>query len=145
MEYGSIAFLNVCKTRINRFQIVQNDAIRAILKIPKYIRIQTLHDAASIPTISDRLVSLSQKHLASMEQSYPLLKTLYLKKGINQKNELSHISPLDILKPNICITMDFNGKIIAQWKSSHVQKGAAQVVEPAPREEAKMGAAPPPY
>jgi hypothetical protein len=114
MEYGSIAFLNVCKTRLNRFQIVQNDAIRAILKIPKYIRIQTLHDAASIPTISDRLVSLSQKHLASMELNYPLLKTLYLKKVINKKNELSYTSPLDILKPNICLTMDFNGKIIVQ-------------------------------
>lgn len=114
MESGSIAFLNVCKTRLNRLQIVQNDAIRACLKLPMFISIPNLHDAASIPQISDRLLTLSKKQLASMEQNYPLLKHLYLKKVINKKKELSHISPLDILKPDICLTMDITGKIIVQ-------------------------------
>ena len=62
-EYGNIAFL---PANVKRLQQVQNEFIRLSLKLPRYIRINLIHEAAGLEMVENRLLDLNQGLLKKM-------------------------------------------------------------------------------
>ena len=95
VEYGSIAFIAAPKLSIDKLQKLQNEAIRICLGLPKYIRIDLLHEYAGLQTIRQKLEKSNTKLLCSMmnhnEDVRELMRNHDLSRDLNPK------SPLDIL------------------------------------------------
>lgn len=68
MEYGS-SFITTSKVNREKFQRIQNEAIRLCLNLPKYIRIDLLHEYAGIERIWVRLMKTNRHLLGTMTQS----------------------------------------------------------------------------
>ena len=95
LEYGSIAFLAAPKLNMNKLQRIQNEAIRACLKIPCYIRTDLLHECAGLELIVDRLKKHNQRLLNQMSERNENVRDLHI-----SQPQLAHLlpkSPLDLL------------------------------------------------
>ena len=66
IEYGSTAFMAMSKMNFAKLQRIQNEAIRICLNLPRYIRIELLHEYAGIEKIIDRLSRTNKRLLKSM-------------------------------------------------------------------------------
>ena len=89
------AFIAAPKLSIDKLQKLQNEAIRICLGLPKYIRIDLLHEYAGLQTIRQKLEKSNTKLLCSMinhnEDVRELIRNHDLSRDLNPK------SPLDIL------------------------------------------------
>ena len=100
IEYGSISFIAAPKGTIEKLQKLQNEAIRICLRLPRYIRIDLLHEYAGLCTISDKLEKSNAKLLSSMLHHNSDVRDLLINHVSSQ--ELNPKSPLDIIdKHNI--------------------------------------------
>ena len=95
-EYGSAAFLAAPKHQLEKIQKTQNEAIRVSLRLPSYIRIDLIHEAACMPKLQDRLTALNKKLLLTIKQNNEHVKHLALDRSANSLSP-NIISPLDIL------------------------------------------------
>jgi hypothetical protein len=68
-EYGSAAFRAAPKEQIEKMQKVQNQAIRIGLRLPSYLSINLMHEAACTQKLKDRLTDLNKKLLPTMKQN----------------------------------------------------------------------------
>ena len=65
-EYGIVSTITVSETVITKIQRVQNSFIRLALRLPKYVSARLLHEASGLPYVRERLITVSQNHLATM-------------------------------------------------------------------------------
>ena len=94
-EYGCPAFISATKDQLNIFQKSQNDAIRACLKLPSYIRTSLIHEYAGIKTVKERLHDTASKLVIKMKNNNEHIKSLIeTHENINNNR---HVSPLDVL------------------------------------------------
>ena len=96
LEYGSSSFLVSLKSNMEKLQKIQNEAIRICLRLPRYIRIDLLHEYAGIDTIAERLKILNQRLLATMVSTNEDIKKLVDQQHLTQT--LAPKSPLDLLR-----------------------------------------------
>ena len=96
IEYGSSSFLAMPKSNMEKLQKIQNEAIRICLHLPRYIRIDLLHEYAGIDTIAERLKMLNQRLLATMVLTNEDIKKLANQQHLTQT--LAPKSPLDLLR-----------------------------------------------
>ena len=96
LEYGSSSFIAASKTKLERLQKVQNEAIRCCLRLPRYIRIDLLHEYAGIDRVEERLKKLNTHLLESMARVNEDVKKLVDDQHIHEHSLPK--SPLDILK-----------------------------------------------
>ena len=61
LETGYHFTIYATKTRLNKLQVVQNEALRLMLRLPRYTRISTLHEEAHLPTIKEHLLQLHER------------------------------------------------------------------------------------
>ena len=66
-EYGSASFITAPSSQFDRLKRIENEAIRASLHLPKYIRTTLLHEYASLEPIRDRLLKLNASLLSRMK------------------------------------------------------------------------------
>ena len=95
LEYDSIAFLAAPKLNMNKLQRIQNEAIRACLKIPCYVRTDLLHECAGLEIIVDRLKRHNLRLLNQMSQRNKNVHDLHI-----SQLQMAHLfpkSPLDLL------------------------------------------------
>ena len=96
LEYGSIAFLAAPISHLEKLQKVQNEGIRICLGLPRYIRINLLHECAGLDKVEDRLKKLNQRLLQTMSRENAdvriLVENRHLLANLNPK------SPLDKLQ-----------------------------------------------
>ena len=97
IEYGSIAFIAAPKSSLDKLQKIQNEAIRICLNLPRYIRIDLLHEYSGLNFVDKRLVHLNCNLLKSMNAHNEDIRDLL--QCHKQNQELSPRSPLDILDP----------------------------------------------
>ena len=75
---------------------MQNQALRIILKTPKYVATPDLHDISGLTPIKQHLIEFGSKRLKSLVKSSPIMG-----ETIAQWNQVKHIeenaSPLDVL------------------------------------------------
>ena len=76
--------------------MIQNQAMRIILKTPAYVAIDDLHDYCGLPKVKDYLIECARKKLAVMKRMSPLISDI-----TDEYSQVSHIqenvSILDIL------------------------------------------------
>ena len=94
-EYGSSSFISASKLHLSRLQKIQNNAIRACLGLPRYLRTTLIHDCASIETVFERLTSASRHLLSKMMRHNDNIREL-VESHVSSTNG-NHLSPLDIL------------------------------------------------
>ena len=94
IEYGSIAFIAAPSLQIERLQRIQNEAIRTCLRLPHYIRIQLLHEYASMMPVKDRFVSFNTKLLNTMKTHNTHIESLVTNHSAVIEKP---VSPLDII------------------------------------------------
>ena len=95
-EYSSLCIINAAEVHIEKLQLIQNMALRAIMGCPKYISTSDLHDCTGFLPIKDHLISFARKRLDSMQKNSPLVA-----RPIHQYGLVRHIiankSPLDVI------------------------------------------------
>ena len=95
-EYGSICSITAAECHIDKLQVLQNQALRAILKTPSYVATRDLHDLAGIPQIKEHLTQFARKQLEKTTARSPIVNTTLL-----EYEEVKHIkenaSILDVL------------------------------------------------
>ena len=94
LEYGSMAFLAAPKMQLDRLQKIQNDAIRICLKLPKYIRIELLHEYASMMPVTNRLAIFNKKLINIMKTNNIHIESLVSNHTFSIATQKS---PLDII------------------------------------------------
>ena len=72
-EYASVCILNAADNHIEKLQLIQNQALRVILKTPAYVAIKDLHDCSGLPTIRSHLTDFAKKRLSAMKKVSPLI------------------------------------------------------------------------
>ena len=81
---------------MKKIQIIQNQALRVILRIPAYVSIDDLHDCAGLPLMKHHLIDWAKKRISAMEKTSPLIKEV-----IEEHKSVVHIkenaSTLDII------------------------------------------------
>ena len=97
MEYGSFSFVAAPKIHISKLQKIQNEALRVSLRLPGYIRIELLHECASIETFDERLQSLNLRLLRKMYRHNQDIKQLI--ESFFSENSFQSTSPISIVKP----------------------------------------------
>ena len=93
-EYGSLAFIATIKENFAKAQKIQNEAIRIALRLPSYLHIDRLHEAALIPKLYIRILSLNISLLQKMSKNELIMKTIQRRQDIIEIS--SQNSPLDI-------------------------------------------------
>ena len=97
-EYGSVCIVNVAETHMEKQQHVQNQALRVVMKSPRYMAIKDLHDCTGSHPIRQHLINHARKRLNTMRRNSPILQ-----KVIQEFQKVKHIhenaSTLDIIFP----------------------------------------------
>ena len=95
-EYCSVCIINAAETHLQKLQLIQNQALRVIMRTPAYVAIDDLHDCSGLPRIKEHLIKFAQRRFASMERSSPLIE-----KTIEEYKQVRHIttnaSALDVM------------------------------------------------
>ena len=95
-EYASICVINAAEVHLNKIQLLQNQALRIVMKSPRYISTKDLHDCTGSSLIKSYLISEAKHRLQIMRKNSPIVS-----KVIAEHQSLKHIqenaSPLDIL------------------------------------------------
>ena len=74
MEYSSIIFYGIADTNFRKLEVIQNNAIRSIFKLPYLTHQETLLSTSQIECLKDRFRTLNQKYLAKcIENKNPLI------------------------------------------------------------------------
>ena len=96
LEYGSSAFLATSKSNLDKLQKVQNEALRICLNLPRYIRIDLLHEYGGIHRVNEGMQKLNKRLLESMTISNEDIASLVS----DQQRHVDMLpkSPLDLLK-----------------------------------------------
>ena len=96
-EYSSICTVTTAECHMEKLQLLQNQALRSILKTPNYVSVKDLHDLSGISLIKGHLISFARKQLENMKSHSPLIQPM-----IDSYNKVAHIkenaSILDMLK-----------------------------------------------
>ena len=95
-EYGSVSFINAAEVHHEKLQLVQNQALRAVMKCPRYVATKDLHDCTGSINIKSHLISDAKRRLQTMRKNSPIIG-----KVIEEYQALKHIqenpSPLDVI------------------------------------------------
>ena len=95
-EYCSLCIVNAAECHLQKLQLIQNQALRVILRMPAYVTINDLHDCSGIPQIKDHLKNFAKKRFLNMEQRSPLIGVV-----IQEHEQVKHIhentSTLDVI------------------------------------------------
>ena len=91
-EYGSISFL---PADIKKLQQIQNEFIRLSLKLPRYLRIDLIHDAAGLQLLETRLKKLNSNLMSKLIRLESIEN--HVEKSLNTIPLNRYTSPLDQL------------------------------------------------
>ena len=68
-EYAIPAWCNLSKYQLQKFQIVQNIAIRMCYRLPSYTNVNYIHKLSGLKTLKERLAVLGKKYLNRAESN----------------------------------------------------------------------------
>ena len=95
LEYGAIVILSAAQVHLEKLQKLQNKARRIAFRKPVHTQITDLHEMAGIEPICERLQTLSNKFIHSLEENSELCK---LQKELNEifkkRNATSYLDKL---------------------------------------------------
>ena len=96
-EYSSICSITAAETHIEKLQLLQNQALRAILKTPSYVATKDLHDLSGIPQIKEHLIGFARNQLEKLQARSPIVNAT-IQEYETVKHVKENASVLDVLK-----------------------------------------------
>ena len=97
-ESGSAALIAAPKQELDKFQKLQNEAIRISLRLPAYISIKILHESSGLPMLQDRLKTLNERLVTRMCNRSESIKKLKEESICDRSSyDGNYRSPLDII------------------------------------------------
>ena len=105
-EYSAVAHISAAHCHQMMLQQLQNAAIRCILKIPKYISTEILHDASGLSKLHDHSISFASHRVKTMEKTSPIIQETLDQFQLVQ-NKLTHKSPVEFINQ---FRMNTNGQ-----------------------------------
>ena len=96
-EYASICIVSAAEVHLGKLEVIHNEALRIILKLPAYIPIKVMNDCAGQIPVKSHLIQFAKERIASLQQNSSLVRKSiqdYSQIRINQYN----LSPLDVLQ-----------------------------------------------
>ena len=85
-EYSSLCIVNAAEVHLAKLQLIQNQSLRVVLRMPRYVSIKDLHDSSGFKPIRDHLVSFARGRFSSMRRLSPLVE-----ETLSNYNSVSHI------------------------------------------------------
>ena len=73
-EYSSVCIISSANTHIQKLQVIQNKAMRIILKVPAYVSIATMNDAANQKNVREHLCAVAKDKIQGLYEVLRLLK-----------------------------------------------------------------------
>ena len=95
-EYSAVAHISAAECHQMKLQQLQNAAIRCILKIPKYISSEILHDASGLSNLHDHSVSFASHRVKTMVKTSPIVQDTLDQFQLVQ-NKMAHKSPIEFI------------------------------------------------
>ena len=98
-EYSSICSKTTAECHTEKLQLLQNQALRSVLKTPAYVSVKDLHDLAGISQIKDHLTYFARKQLENIKTRSPIVNATLLEYEA-VKHIRENASILDVLGSN---------------------------------------------
>ena len=95
-EYSSVACISAATCHQIKMQSIQNAAIRAILKLPRYMSTDLLHDASGLPKLHQHTITFAKQRITSMRSKSPLIGEV-IDEYRSVAQNTAHKSPLDLI------------------------------------------------
>ena len=73
-DYSAILCPAISSSNLYNLQVIQNNALRLILRKPRNTRINELHDSTKIDLIQDRFKTLSARYILKSINNNPIIK-----------------------------------------------------------------------
>ena len=96
-EYSSVCIVSAASTHLKKLQLIQNTALRIVLKVPAYMPIARMNDSANQTSVAEFLNTAAQKKVRQLYE-----KSTLVKETVENFRQLkaSHFntSPLDVMQ-----------------------------------------------
>ena len=91
-----MVFFNASQCHLDKLQVLQNQALRVVPRVPSYVPTKILHDASGISMIKDHLLEIAKNRIRNLKRN-PLVKnTIDNHEAV--KNIIENQSPLDVIQ-----------------------------------------------
>ena len=96
-EYSSVCIVNAANVHLQKLQVIQNEALRIVLKVPAYIPIATMNDSGNQKNIREHLCIVAKERIQRLCESSRLVQET-VRNFRNLRNNTFNASPLDIIQ-----------------------------------------------
>ena len=95
-EYSSICLISAANVHLRKLQLIQNEALRIILKVPAYVPIESMNDCGGQTNVKEHLCIVARQKINHLVETSRLVrKTCDKFKKI--KHNSYNLSPLDVV------------------------------------------------
>ena len=96
-EYSSICIITAAESHLSKLQLIQNEALRIILKVPSYVPIERMNDCANEINVREHLHSTAKNRILALKEKSSLVQETITKFHSIKKSQFN-TSPLDIIQ-----------------------------------------------
>ena len=96
-EYSGVCIVSAAASHLRKLQLIQNEALRIILKVPSYIPIATMNDGANQKDVRDHLREIAGHRIQRLIENSRLVQNTVATYGDIRHNNYN-ISPLDVVQ-----------------------------------------------
>ena len=96
-EHSSVCIVSAANTHIEKLQIIQNEALRIILKVPAYMPIARMNDSGNQTNVKEHMLKIAKEKIKRLHESSTLVKATVEKYRSLRKSEYN-TSPLDVIR-----------------------------------------------
>ena len=96
-EHSSICIISAADTHLQKLQLIQNEALRIILKVPAYMPITRMNDSGNQVNVKDHLLTVAKQKIKRLYEESLLVKAT-VRKFRNTKSSQYNTSPLDLIQ-----------------------------------------------
>ena len=95
-EYSSVCLVSAANVHLEKLQVIQNKALRIILKVPAYIPIARMNDCGNEKYVKEHLCTIARERILKLTlSSSSVQKTVEKFRSLKQTS--FNASPLDVI------------------------------------------------
>ena len=96
-EHSSVCIISAANSHHAKLQLIQNECLRTILKVPAYMPITRMNDCGNQTNVREHLLSVAKEKIRRLSENSQLVRTT-IEKYRSMKGSKFNTSPLDIIK-----------------------------------------------
>ena len=98
-EYSSVCIVSAANVHLEKLQVIQNEALRIILRVPAYVSIARMNDSAGQKNVKEHLCAIAKERINRLQASSRLVQRTVDTYRKIRKNSYN-TSPLDVVGQN---------------------------------------------